>query len=378
VKYLSKTLSVILCSLFSLAYGQDQIIKIGHVAPTSGAISHLGKDNENGAKLAIEQLNGANLILNGRPVKFDLVLEDDAADPKQATDAAKRLVEAKVNGVIGHLNSGTSIPASRIYDQAGIPQISPSSTNPKLTRQGYSGTFRMLANDEQLGQILGKFASQTLFGRRIAIIDDQTAYGTLSADAFEKGAKESGANIISRRYISAKDSDFSSTLTLLKAEGAEVLFFGGMDVIAAPMIRQIDELGLKVTFIGGDGICSSSLAKMAGNSINKVRVFCAESGGIEKDSEARMFKFRTNYKAKFGTDVQVYAPYVYDAIYVMVQAMINVQSPEPAKYLPALKAINYKGITGNVAFDQNGDNKSGTITILTFIDGKREILSIRR
>jgi branched-chain amino acid transport system substrate-binding protein len=378
MKHTSKTLYLILCSLASVAYAQEQIIRIGHVGPISGALSNLGKDNENGAKIAIEEINRANLTINGRPVKFELILEDDAANPRGATAAAKRLVEAKVSGVIGHLNSGASIPASQIYAQAGIPQISPSSTNPKYTRQGYPGAFRIVANDEQLGEILGKFAAEKLNAKKVAIIDDQTAYGSLLSDAFERSAKEYGVNIITRRQITENDSDFLSTLTSLKTEEPDLIFLGGMDTTAGPMIRQINELGMNVKLMGGDGICTGQLPKLAGTSINAVRVFCAEAGGIEKESEARMLRFRANFKTRFGTDVQVYSPYVYDAIYVMVQSMINAQSPDPAKYLPALKAINFKGITGNVTFDQNGDNKNGTLTLMTYIDGKRTNLVVIR
>ena len=130
---------------------QDMVVKIGHVAPTSGAIAHLGKDNENGARMAIDDLNAKGTTIGGKKVKFELVAEDDAADPKQGTAVANKLVDAKVNGVIGHLNSGTTIPASKIYFDAGLPQISPSATNPKYTRQGFKTAFRVVADDSQLG-----------------------------------------------------------------------------------------------------------------------------------------------------------------------------------------------------------------------------------
>src|SRR4051794_2975776 len=159
------------------ASAQEQIVKIGHVGPISGAIAHLGKDNENGARMAIDELNAKGVKIGNKAVKLELLAEDDAADPKQGTAAAQKLVDAKVNGVIGHLNSGTSIPASKIYSDAGIPQISPSATNPKYTRQGYKTTFRVVADDVHLGGTLGKYAVTELKGKSIAVIDDRTAYG---------------------------------------------------------------------------------------------------------------------------------------------------------------------------------------------------------
>src|SRR3954462_9693868 len=150
---------------------QDMVVKIGHVAPTSGPQAHLGKDNENGARMAIDELNAKGVTIGGKKAKFELVAEDDAGDPKQGTAVANKLVDAKVNGVIGHLNSGTSIPASKVYSDAGIPQISPSATNPKYTQQGFKTAFRVCANDGQLGGTLGKYAATTLKAKTVAIID---------------------------------------------------------------------------------------------------------------------------------------------------------------------------------------------------------------
>ena len=172
-------------------------VKIGHVGPTSGAIAHLGKDNENGARMAIDELNAKGVMIGGKKAKFELLAEDDAADPKQGTAAAQKLVDSKVNGVIGHLNSGTTIPASKIYSDAGIPQISPSATNPKYTRQGYKTTFRVVADDTQLGGTLGKYAVGTMGAKTVAVIDDRTAYGQGVAEEFEKGVEAAGGKVVS-------------------------------------------------------------------------------------------------------------------------------------------------------------------------------------
>ena len=357
---------------------EAQVVKIGHVGPTSGPIAHLGKDNENGARMAIEELNAAGLSMGGKPVKFELLAEDDGADPKQGTAAATKLVDAKVAGVIGHLNSGTTIPASQIYNSAGLPQISPSATNPKYTRQGFNTTFRVVADDVQLGSTLGKYAVESLKAKTVAVIDDRTAYGQGVADEFEKGVTAAGGKVVGREFTNDKATDFNAILTTLKAKKPDVVFFGGMDAVAGPMLRQMKQLGIQAKFMGGDGICSTELPKLAGDAMADDMVYCAEAGGVEGEEKAGMDKFRADFKAKFNADVQVYAPYVYDAVKVMADAMVRANSADPAKYLDALKQTNYKGVTGQIAFDEKGDIKNGALTLMTYKGGERTTLAVIR
>ena len=358
---------------------QDMLVKIGHVGPTSGAIAHLGKDNENGARMAIDELNAKGVTIGGKKVKFELQAEDDAGDPKQGTAVAQKLVDSKVNGVVGHLNSGTSIPASKIYSDAGIPQISPSATNPKFTRQGFKTTFRVVADDVHLGGTLGRYAVDTVKGKSIAVIDDRTAYGQGVAEEFIKGAKGKGGNIVGHEFTNDKAADFTAILTTLKAKKPDVVFFGGMDAVAGPMMRQMKQLGIDAKFVGGDGICSSELPKLAAGSMADGQVVCAEAGGVEGAAKKSMDDFGVAFKKKFNADVQVYAPYVYDAVNVMVAAMVKAGSAEPAKYLPVLaKTEGYKGVTGTISFDSKGDIKNGALTLYTYKAGKRDQIAVVR
>jgi branched-chain amino acid transport system substrate-binding protein len=357
----------------------QEVVKIGHVGPTSGQIAHLGKDNENGARMAIDELNAKGTKIGGKAVKFELLAEDDAADPKQGTAAAQKLVDAKVNGVIGHLNSGTSIPASKIYSDAGIPQISPSATNPKYTRQGYKTTFRVVADDVHLGGTLGRYAVKELKGKSIAVIDDRTAYGQGVADEFEKGVKGAGGTTVGREFTTDKATDFTAILTTLKAKKPDVVFFGGMDAVAGPMIRQMKQLGIEAKFVGGDGICSSELPKLAAGTMADGQVVCAEAGGVEGEAKKSMDDFRVAFKKKFNADVQVYAPYVYDSVNVLVAAMVKAGSAEPAKYLPVLaKTAGFKGVTGTISFDDKGDVKNGALTLYTYKGSNREQIAVVR
>ena len=361
------------------AIAQEAVVRLGHVGPTSGSIAHLGKDNENGARLAVEELNAKGISIGGKKIKFELLAEDDAADPKQGTAAAQKLVDSKVVGVIGHLNSGTSIPASKIYSDAGIPQISPSATNPRYTRQGYKTTFRVVADDVHLGGTLGKYAVNQLKGKSIAVVDDRTAYGQGVADEFEKGVKAAGGKVVGREFTNDKATDFTAILTSLKAKKPDVVFFGGMDAVAGPMLRQMKQLGISAKFMGGDGICTGELPKLAAGSMGDGQVVCAEAGGVEGEAKKSMEDFGKKFKAKFNADVQLYAPYVYDAVNVMVAAMQKANSTEPAKFLPVLAATEgYKGVTGTTAFDQKGDIKNGALTLYTYKAGKRDQLAVVR
>jgi branched-chain amino acid transport system substrate-binding protein len=373
------TVAASIAAFAGLVAAQDLVVKIGHVGPTSGGIAHLGKDNQNGAQMAIDDLNAKGVMIGGKKAKFELVAEDDAADPKQGTAVAQKLADMKVNGVIGHLNSGTSIPASKIYSDAGIPQISPSATNPKYTRNGYKTAFRVVADDVHLGGTLGRYAVDTVKGKAIAVIDDRTAYGQGVADEFEKAVKAKGGKIVGREFTTDKATDFTPILTTLKGKKPDVIFFGGMDAVAGPMLRQMKSLGISAKFMGGDGICSSELAKLAGDAMVDGQVVCAEAGGVDGAGKKDMDAFYARYKAKFNDDVKVYAPYVYDAVNVMVAAMVKAGSAEPAKYLPVLaKTAGYKGVTGTISFDAKGDIKNGALTLYTYKGGKRDQIAVVR
>ncbi|TQK07349.1 branched-chain amino acid ABC transporter substrate-binding protein [Herbaspirillum sp. SJZ107] len=364
---------------FAGSAGAQQVVKLGHVAPISGPSAHLGKDMENAARMAVDELNAKGVAINGQKVTIQLVSEDDGADPKQGTAVAQKLVDAHVNGIIGHLNSGTSIPASKIYHDAGIVQISPATTAPQYTAQRFPGAFRVVASDVKLGATMGKYAIDTLKAKNIAIIDDRTTYGQGVADQFAKGVKGgAGVRVVGREFTSATATDYTAILTSIKAKKPDLIFFGGMDSVAGPMLKQIKALGIPATFMGGDGMCTDALGRLAGAGLGEGKVFCAEAGGVKGAQEKVMEDFRARYKKKFNMDVQLYAPYVYDSVMVMATAMQNAKSADPAKYLPELKKIRYEGVTGTIQFDDKGDIKDGALTLFTYKGGKRTRLDVVR
>ena len=360
------------------AAGDSLVVKIGHVGATSGAVAHLGKDNENGARLAVEELNAAGVKIGDKTARFELLAEDDAADPKQAVAAAQKLVDAKVNGVVGHLTSGATLPASVVYNDAGIPQITPSSTNPKFTRQGFAGAFRLVADDTKQGGAMGRYVVQTLQAKTVAVIDDRTAYGQGLAEEFEKSAKAAGAEVVGREFTNDKATDFNAILTTIKAKKPDVIFFGGMDAVAGPMLRQMKSLGFTSKLVGGDGLCTAEMITLSADALGDEQVFCVEAGGVDGDEVAANEKFRADFKTKYGVEVQAYAGYAYDGVKLLAAAMQAAGSVEPKQYLPALKAIQYQGASGKVAFDEKGDRQNAALTLYTFKAGKRAQLAVIR
>ena len=340
-------------------------IKIGHVAPLTGGIAHLGKDNENGARLAIDQANAAKIMIGGKLAHFELLAEDDQADPKVATTVAQKLVDAKVAGVDGHLNSGTTIPASAIYHQAGIPMITGSATNPMLTEQGFDNVFRVVGRDDQQGPAIASYLAATDKPKVVAVIDDATAYGQGLADEVAKTLKAAGIKVLAREKGTDKTADWKAVLTKIKGEKPDAVFYGGMDATGGPLIKQGKELGLDAVYAFGDGACTDKMAELAGQAAEGM--LCSQAG---IPPQAASKSFLDAYKAKFNTDPILYAPFTYDAANLLIEAMREAGSAEPAKYLPTLHKISYMGATGRIEFDAKGDRKDAEITIFTMKSGK--------
>ena len=344
------------------------VVKLGHVAPMTGPQAHLGKDNENGARLAIEELNAQGLEIGGAKVSFELLAEDDQADPKQGSIVAQKLVDAKVQGVIGHLNSGTTIPASKLYSDAGIPQISGSATNPKYTQQGFKTAFRVMANDVQQGKALGEFAAKQ-GAKTVAIVDDRTAYGQGLADEFRKSAEAAGIKVVATEYTNDKATDFKAILTKIKSKKPDLVFYGGMDAQGGPMAKQMKELGIKAKFLGGDGVCTPEFMKLGGEATEGN--YCSLPG-MPLEKLAKGPEFKDKFTKKFGAEIQLYAPYVYDAVLVMADSMKRADSVDPAKYLPEVGKTKYDGVTAVIEFDEFGDLKGGAISMYQYKGGKLE------
>lgn len=334
------------------------VVKIGSAGPLTGGIAHLGKDNDNGVRLAIDQANAKGIKLGGKTVRFEVMTEDDQADPKLGPTIAQKFADAKVAGVVGHLNSGVTIPASAVYNQAGIPMISGAATNPDLTEQGFHNVFRTVGRDDQQGPAVAQYLAG-LKVTKVAIVDDATAYGEGLANEVEKTLKSLGIAIVAREKTNDKATDFKAILTKMKGKAPDAIFYGGMDATGGPMLKQARELGIKSVFSFGDGACTPDMARLAGAASEGM--VCSQAG---LPVEAANPEFVKAFNARYG-EIKQYAPFFYDGANVLIAAMQKADSPDPAKYLPELQKISYEGATGHIEFDAKGDRKDAEITIFT-------------
>ncbi|MBL0141910.1 MAG: branched-chain amino acid ABC transporter substrate-binding protein [Betaproteobacteria bacterium] len=340
-------------------------VTIAHAGPLTGSIAHLGKDDENGVALAVQQANAEKIVIDGKPVTFKMVSEDDQADPKTGTTVAQKLVDAKVAAVIGHLNSGVTIPASEIYNKAGIPVISGAATNPTLTERGLKTVFRTVGRDDQQGPAIAAYIAGELKAKKVAIIDDKTAYGEGLANEVEKALKGAKVAIVARERTTDKETDFKAILTKIKAKKPDVIFHGGMDATGGPMLKQARELGIKAVFAFGDGACTDEMSKLAGAAAEGLA--CSQAG---LPAVASSKEFQDAFKAKFG-EIKQYAPYFYDGAIAIVEAMKKANSVDPAKFAPEIFNVSFQGATGKVEFDAKGDRKDAEMTIFRMgKDGK--------
>jgi branched-chain amino acid transport system substrate-binding protein len=347
------------------------VVKIAHAGPLTKKTPHLGKDDENGVALAIDQTNAKKIKIDGKVLKLEMISKDDEGDPKVGTTIAQQLVDAKVAAVIGHLNSGVTIPASEIYDKAGIPTISGSATNPTITERGLKTVFRTVGRDDQQGPAIAAYIASELKGKKVAIAHDKTAYGEGLAKEVEKTLKAAKVGIIANEQTTDTETDFKAILTKIKAKNPDVVFYGGMDQTGGPMLKQARELGIKATFAFGDGACTNEMFKLAGDAANGL--VCSQAG---LPASAASKEFTDGFKAKFKTDVLQYAPYFYDATLAVVEAMKKANSVDPAKFTPELFNVSFTGATGKVEFDAKGDRKDAEITIFLGKDGKIDPVSI--
>jgi branched-chain amino acid transport system substrate-binding protein len=348
-------------------------VKIGHAAPLTGPLAALGQDNENGAQLAIEEISAQGLTIDGHVIHLELDAQDDAADPKKGIQVAQKLVDDHVVAVIGHLNSGVSIPASKIYSDANVAQVSGSTTSPDYTKQGFKTTFRLVSTDAQQAPVLAGYALKTLHARRVAIVDDASVYGRSLANEFSKALEAGGVKVADHETTSEKARDFRAILRKLKRGQPDVVMFAGMDATGGGFVKQAAALGLKAKILGGDGMCTTEIATLAGDAVQDLT--CTEVG-VDLTKLDKGGDFEQKYQTRFKAPVQSDAPFTYDAVYVIVDAMKRANSVDAPKVLTAIATTDYNGLTGHIAFDDKGDLKGGAITLVGFKDNKKNVIDV--
>ena len=335
-------------------------VKVGFAAPLTGANAGYGKDLQNGVQLALDEANAKKIQIGGKTANFVIQAEDDQADPRIGVQAAQKLVDGGVAVVVGHFNSGTTIPASQVYQTAGIPVIDPAATNPTITQRGFDNVFTVISSDAQNAGTAGTYAVTVTKAKKISIIDDRTAFGQGEADEFEKAVKAAGGTIIARQYSDNQTVDFSAQLTALKGAGTDLIFFGGLDRQAAAVAKRMKQLGINAQFVGGGGVMDTDFLKLAGDAADGAMAW--EYGSpLEKLPQGKAFAEK--FQKHFGVAILSYAPFGYDAAWAAINAMQKGNSIDPKVYRPVLKTISFPGITGTIAFDNNGALKNASSTM---------------
>jgi branched-chain amino acid transport system substrate-binding protein len=351
----------------SLCAGAETVVKIGAAGPLTGSSAQSGKDDERGVQLAINELNARKMIIGGQPVRFQLESVDDQGDPKVGVNVAQKLVDDGVAVVIGHYNSGVSIPAARIYNDAHIVMITGASSNPQLTKLGFPYVFRLATNDNVMGGRMADYSAKVLHAKRAAVIDDRTAYGAGVADVFVATAQKDGVQIVAREYSTDKTTDFKGILTHIKAENPQVVFYGGYYAQAATLARQMVDLGITAALVGGDGICSPEFAKLSDNVMDE-KMFCAQ-GGTPLDSLPDGKSFREKFKSAFNADVDTYSPAFFAATIVVAEAMQTANSTSPEVYSKVMHRQSFTSMLGPVKFDEQGDWVDAPVTVYKLTGG---------
>lgn len=373
---LALSVAIAVIATRSLTAYADLTVKIGQASPLTGEIAHIGKDSEDGVRLAIEDLNAKKIRIGGQQVTFVLDSQDDAADPKTAVNVAQKLVDDRVAGVVGHQNSGTSIPASKVYADAGIPMITESATNPVLTAQGFKTVFRMVANDVRQGAVIGSYTVKDLKAKKVAIVDDRTAYGQGLADQVANAVKAAGGEVVDREYGTDKTTNWMAILTTLKSHSPDGLVFVSQDTQAAAFTKQARQLGMTAPLIVGDAACTPQYIKLAGSAMND-NTYCSLAG-LPAASMPQGTAFYERFQKRFGVPVQLYAPYAYDAVMAMANAMQAANSTDPKVYLAKLRSDSFDGVTGHIQFDDKGDIRHGAISIYQYQQGSWHVKTVVR
>jgi branched-chain amino acid transport system substrate-binding protein len=357
---------------------KPETIKIGVAGPLTGSQSKMGTDVLNGAKLAVEQWNAKGGILGK---KIEIVERDDEAKEPMAKTVANELIDAKVVGIIGHFNSGCTIPASEDYYRNNIPMITPSSTNPKVTERKdkktgdyYWNIFRVCGRDDTQGERAARFALEKLKAQRIAVMHDKTAYGQGLADYFKKAIENLGKPeyVVYYGGFDNKEKNFKPYLSTVQEKNPEVLFFGGIYDQAGLLALQMRDIGMKAIFISGDGVIDPEFLKTAGKSAEGSYLTFAELLPFAKDVYEKfpsVKKFNEQYQAKFG-QAGPYSVYSYDATNILLSGIEKANNTEGRKIADAIRANEHNSSLGKIRFDNKGDIIGSFYAIWVVKDGE--------
>lgn len=361
--------SIFACALIALLFGgcqknSDDVVKVGIAGPMTGPQAKLGTDFKRGVSVAVEEWNEKGGLLNK---KLQMIIEDDQADPKQAVAVANKIANEGAIGIIGHFNSSCSIPASVVYDRAGIPMITPASTNPTLTERGLKRVFRVCGRDDQQGEVAAKFVAEYLKIKRVAILHDKTTYGQGLVDEFRKALNDR-VEVVYYGGIIQGDKDFKVVLTTVKQKRPELIYFGGIYPEGGLIVKQARELGINIPFMSGDGVIDPLFVEIAGVEAAE-GTYLTFSPDPEHIPSAR--SFIEKYRAAYG-ELGPYSIYAYDAANILFTAVQSAGSVEGSAVADRMRAMSFNGALGTIRFDDKGDVTVSPYVVWVTKNGKFE------
>jgi branched-chain amino acid transport system substrate-binding protein len=336
-------------------------VPVAVVGPMTGSEASFGAQMRAGAEMAVADLNTAGGVLGQ---KLILEVGDDACDPKQAVAVANQLAGKGVKLAAGHYCSSSSIPASDVYQDANIIQISPASTNPKLTDAGKSNVFRVCGRDDQQGTVAGNYLADHFANKKIAIVDDKTTYGQGLAQETKKQLNKRGIQETMYETITKGEKDYSALVSKLKSAGIEVLYFGGYHTEAGLITRQMREQGMNTKLVSGDALVSTEYWSITGPQGQGTMM----TFGLDPSKDPANAKIVEEFKKK-NIKPEGYTLYTYAAFQVWAQAAEKAKSFEPAKVLEAMRSSTFKTVLGPISFDAKGDVKEPTYVMYEWKDG---------
>jgi branched-chain amino acid transport system substrate-binding protein len=341
-------------------------IKIGVAGPLTGPNAAFGAQLKNGAEQAAADLNAKGGI-NGQ--KIEIVLGDDVSDPKQGVSVANKFVGDGVKFVIGHFNSGVTMPASEVYAENGIYVITPSATNPQITERGLWNVFRTCGRDDQQGEVAGKYIATTLKGKKVALVHDKTTYGKGLADETKKTMNAAGVTEVLYEGVNTGEKDYSALVSKIKASGADIVYWGGLHTEGGLIVRQMRDQGVKAVMMSGDGITTDEFASIGGPGVEGTLMTFAPDPQKRPEAAEVVKKFLAkNFKP------EAYTLYSYAALQIIAEAAADTKSLDPKKVAEATKSGKaYKTVIGDISYNKKGDITRADYVMYTWkknADGK--------
>src|SRR5438128_3772597 len=342
------TLGLALGLGLAFADGASAQVKLGVAGPLTGGSAAFGAQLKNGTEQAVEDINASGGILGQ---KLQVVVGDDRADPKEGVSVANKFVGDGVKFVVGHFNSGVPMPASEVYQENGILEVTPSATNPRITERNMWNIFRTCGRDDQQGAVAGDYIAANFKSKKVALVHDKTTYGQGLADETKKTMNAKGVQDVLYEGVNANEKDYSALVSKIKSSGADLVYWGGLHAAGGLIVRQMRDQGVNAVLMGGDGITSDEFATIGGPGVEGTLMTYGPDPRKRPEAKAVVEKFRAK-----NFEPESYTLYSYAAVQIIKQAAEEAKSLDPKKVAEVMHSgKTFSTVIGDVSYDKKGD-----------------------